>query len=100
VSDPAREEIVPVVRIGDVLRLSDPSQVKIDCEGGEYQIIESVCAWGSVRAIAMEVHLPAMGLGQEGDYEKLLKVVSRTFEIVKVPQVKESDRHVMLYARR
>ncbi|MFA5355038.1 MAG: FkbM family methyltransferase, partial [Thermodesulfovibrionales bacterium] len=67
VGDVLETLLVPTIKISQLLRISNPSQVKIDCEGGEYQIIESICSWPRVKAIAMEVHLPAMGLGQEGD---------------------------------
>ncbi|MBO9200149.1 MULTISPECIES: FkbM family methyltransferase [Niastella] len=62
--------------------------LKLDCEGGEWPLLQMTELWKCVRAITMEYHLWAK---PEMTIEKLVnELTSMGFEIIKISQLSES----------
>ena len=62
--------------------------LKLDCEGGEWPLLQMTELWKCVRAVTMEYHLWAK---PEMKIEKLVtELTSMSFEIIKISQLSES----------
>jgi len=46
---------VPAINV-NLLKAHNPKYIKIDCEGGEYDIMDEILGWQSLKGIAIEIH--------------------------------------------
>lgn len=89
-----REEItVPIVTMGEAVGTLCPTLLKIDIEGGEYDLLP----WFKtgipdyVRGIAMEIHLTRAEWRHELATELIGTITGQGFQVVKAPRVGEKN---------
>jgi FkbM family methyltransferase len=82
---------VPAVKFGEILEEFQPEVIKMDCEGAEYDLLETTLP-ESVQEIALEIHLFRKEMVKQG--KKLVELFD-TWEMVKVPKIntKSSTTH-------
>lgn len=65
------EVIVPAVNINEVLEAIDPNKIKMDIEGGEYEIIKAVKDWSNIEELIFEYHISIL---RDSDGKKLQEI--------------------------
>lgn len=74
--------IVKCVGINEVLKLSNPTKIKIDCEGEEYEILKSVKKWGKVERIVMEWHRKILKDESNTLFNEIIEKMEKDFEFI------------------
>jgi FkbM family methyltransferase len=74
---------VDCVNINNLIAEHDPTIIKMDIEGGEYEILTSIKSWGNVREVIMEFHNAHLGDIQTHEkYNEVLGILNAEFQIV------------------
>lgn len=78
---PGRDTItVKCVNINDVIAQYSPTIVKMDIEGGEYDVIKSITSWGRVDQLIMEFHHSHLNDMKTGEkYREILDLLRAHF---------------------
>lgn len=74
--------VVPSININEVLKEVQPNKIKMDVEGGEYQLIKAIEDWGNIEEFIFEYHISILRDSNGLKLKELYGILNNNFSYV------------------
>lgn len=91
---------VSCININKIIERIKPTKIKIDIEGGEYELIKAITNWGGIKALIFEYHTAVLRDAQGVRLKELYNILTPYFNVAgKLPDALTGNWYTIIYCK-